>query len=167
MARRAKQDPFSGLIVLLLLMPIWLPMTPIWLPILLARYVFLSTKAKMHQADLEKIIMENPHDVERRKADIAIQMNVNAVAFEEAWNQVVTKHPHLFPSATAEREILAFCEAISTLLATPKRLVTKEQVARLSGLSRDRVEELWPQMHKHGYFFGGFIEDEPPRPIRR
>ncbi|WP_421182076.1 hypothetical protein [Aeromonas dhakensis] len=160
MARRAKPDPLSGFFVLLLFLPIWLPF---WL----VRYIFLSTRTKIHQADLEKIIMQNPHDVERRKADIAIQMNVNAIAFEEAWSDVVTKHPHLFPSATAAREILAFSEAISTLLATPKRIVTKEQVVRLSGLSRDRVEELWPDMHSHGYFYGGFIEDEPPRPIRR
>lgn len=166
MAGRAKQDPFSALLMLLLLMPIWLPMMPIWLPILLFRYIFLATKAKTLQADLEKVIMDNPHDVERRKSEIAIQMNMNAVAFEEAWNKVVTKHPHLFPSTTAEREILAFSEAISMLLATPKRIVTKDQVARLSGLSRDRVEELWPQMHTHGYFLGGFIEDEPSRPTR-
>lgn len=159
MARRTKPDPLSDFFVSLLFLPIWLPF---WL----LRYIFLSTRAKINQANLEKIIMQNPHNVERRKADIAIQMNVHAIAFEEAWSNVVTKHPHLFPSATAEREILAFSEAINMLLATPKRIVTKKKVASISGLSRDRVEELWPEMHSHGSFFGGFIEDEPPRPIR-
>lgn len=157
MARR--KDPLLEPLVLIFLLPITLP---IWI----IRSCYQAFSSAMNRHTLEAIIMENPGNIEGRKSEVAIRLNVNADAFEEAWQQVVTKYPHLFPSTVAEREVLAFSKAIRAFLNTPKQIVTKDQVARLSGLSRESVEELWPQMHTYGLFVSGFIEDEPPRPRR-
>jgi hypothetical protein len=139
---------------------------PITLPILIIRLSYYALSSTINRKTLENIILENPNNIEDRKAEFAIKLNINADAFENTWQQTAAKYPHLFPSTTAEREILAFTEAIEALLNTPKQIVTKDQVVQLSGLSREKVEQLWPKMHTYGYIISGFIEDEPPRPRR-
>lgn len=119
----------------------------------------------MHRRHLTKIVTENPRDVESRKSEIAIRMNIDSEDFEEAWKDVAKTYPHLFPQQMASLEEIAFCQSVQILIDSPKRIITKKQVAQLSGLSIERVEALWPRMHTHGFYLVGcFIEDEPPRP---
>lgn len=153
----ARKDPLLEPVVLIFLLPIALP-------ILGLRLAYSAFSSFMNRKTLEAIVIENPKNIEQRKSEIAIQLNINADAFEDAWGKVATKYPQFFPVATSLNEIHTFSEAIRALLNSPKKIVTKTQVAQLSGLSREKVEELWPNMHKHGSFTGGFIEDEPPKP---
>lgn len=131
-------------------------------------FSFISTSSKKQSAKsvayhLQKIVISSPNDVESKKNDIAIKMNVDAELFEMAWEIVALKNPNLFPKATRLNEERIFNDAINQLYNSPKRIIKKTDVAQISGLSHDKVELMWPKL-RDGYFgslLGAYIENDP------
>lgn len=130
------------------------------------RNLALNSAAKNKSAILEEMNLSENKDIESKKADFAIKLDVESEVFERAWAIVEEKHPELFPKFIELDHQHRMSTAITKLIESPKRLVTKKGVAELSGLPLDRVSELWPKVGKEIwitslYEHRAHFEDDP------
>lgn len=112
-------------------------------------------------AKLEAMIAEEPYDIESRKSDFAIQLNISSQIFESAWHSVALKNPDLFPAFTKDWQKQLFHDAINFLASTPSRIITRQKVIEHSGLPHEVVEKLWFTIAGHHYY-SAYIESKAP-----